>query len=64
MNGNGSFTVVIGPVAAGTYVLEFIALNGAGCDLIGGGGTNTDTCSADFQSPGPTFGDTTTITVP
>jgi hypothetical protein len=64
MNGNGSFTVVIGPVAAGTYVLEFIALNGAGCDLIGGGGTNADTCSADFQSPGPTFGDTTTITVP
>lgn len=64
MNGNGSFTVVVGPIAAGTYVLEFIGLNGAGCDLIGGGGTTYETCAVDFQSPGPTFGDITTITIP
>jgi hypothetical protein len=64
MNGNGSFTVVVGPITAGTYVLEFIANNGAGCNLTGGGGTTYETCAVDFQSPGPIFGDTTTIIVP
>ena len=62
MNGNGSFRVVIGPVAAGTYDVEFQARDGAGCDLTGGGGNGSD-CADDFQSPGP-FGTTTTITIP
>jgi hypothetical protein len=63
LHGNGTFTVVVGPIAADTYVLEFLALDGAGCDLIGGAGQGAD-CALDFQSPGPIFGDTTTITVP
>jgi len=63
INGDGSFAVVIGPVAAGTYDVEFRALDGAGCALTGGAGNGSD-CDADFQSPGPTFGDTTTITIP
>jgi hypothetical protein len=62
IHGNGSFTVVIGPVAAGTYDVEFQARDGAGCNLIGGAGNGSD-CADDFQSPGP-FGTTTTITVP
>jgi hypothetical protein len=37
IHGAGSFTVVIGPVAAGTYDVEFIADDGAGCFLNGGG---------------------------
>jgi len=64
IHGNGSFKVVIGPVASGTYELEFMARNGAGCNLTGGGGNDADHCNADFQSPGPTFGDATTIIVP
>ena len=62
INGNGSFKVVIGPIASGTYTFEFHARNGAGCGVVGGGGNGN--CPLDFQSPGPTFGDTTTITVP
>jgi hypothetical protein len=62
-NGNGSFSVVIGPIAAGTFDLEFQARDGAGCNLTGGAGNGSD-CADDFQSPGPTFGDATTITVP
>jgi hypothetical protein len=61
IHGNGSFTVVIGPVPSGTYELEFFARDGAGCNLNGGGGTAT--CAVDFQSPGR-FGTATTITVP
>jgi len=61
-HGNGSFAVVIGPIAAGSYVLEFQTRDSVGCNLIGGDG-NSD-CADDFQSPGPTFGDTTTITIP
>jgi hypothetical protein len=64
INGNGTFAVVVGPVAPGTYTLEFIARNGAGCGLVGGGPCDVDHAEADFQSPGPTFGDTTTITIP
>jgi hypothetical protein len=63
IHGNGTFTVVIGPVAAGTYNVEFQARNGAGCDLIGGAGNQQSDCEDDFQSPGP-FGTTTTITIP
>jgi hypothetical protein len=56
INGDGSFTVVVGPIAAGTYDVEFWARDGAGgCDGNQG---------SDFQSPGPTWGDATTITVP
>lgn len=62
MHGNGAFTVVIGPVPAGTYNVEFQARDGAGCNLIGGAGNGSD-CADDFQSPGP-FGTTTAITVP
>jgi len=64
IHGNGSFTVVIGPVLSGTYQLEFFARNGAGCDLIGGASCDPDHAEADFQSPGPTFGDATMITIP
>lgn len=60
IHGNGSFTVVIGPVPSGTYELEFFARDGAGCNINGGGGLAT--CPVDFQSPGP-FGTATTITV-
>src|ERR1700693_538950 len=63
MNGDGSFTVVIGPIAAGTYEVEFQARNGAGCDVTGGAGNQEKDCNVDFQSPGP-FGTTTTISIP
>jgi hypothetical protein len=59
LHGNGKFAVVVGPITAGTYNVEFIARDGAGCNLIGGGSD----CAADFQSPGP-FGTTTAITIP
>ena len=61
IHGNGSFTVVIGPVPPGTYELEFFARDGAGCNVNGGGGPAT--CPVNFQSPGP-FGTATTISVP
>jgi hypothetical protein len=64
LHGNGSFKVVIGPVPSGTYQVEFFSRNGAGCDVNGGGGNGGDICEADFQSPGPTFGDAITITIP
>jgi len=64
IHGNGSFKVVIGPIASGTYQLEFFARNGAGCDLVNGGPCDANHAEADFQSPGPTFGDATTITIP
>ena len=35
IHGNGSFTVVIGPVPSGTYELEFFARDGAGCNVNG-----------------------------
>jgi len=62
IHGNGTLTVVIGPVPAGTYDLEFFARDGAGCNVNGGAGNGSD-CAVDFQSPGP-FGSATTITVP
>jgi hypothetical protein len=63
INGNGTFSVVVGPVASGTYAIEFVARNGAGCGLVGGATCDTDHAEGDFQSPGP-FGTTTTITIP
>jgi len=62
-HGNGSVKVTVGPIASGTYVLEFQTRDGAGCNLTGGAGNGPD-CSDDFQSPGPNFGDSTTITIP
>lgn len=61
--GNGTFSVVIGPIQSGIYQLEFDVRNGAGCAVKGGGGTRPRTCNVDFQSPGP-FGTTTTVVVP
>jgi hypothetical protein len=56
IHGNGKFSVVIGPIASGTYTIEFLAVDGVdGC-----GGNQ----GSDFQSPGPIFGDATTITIP
>jgi hypothetical protein len=63
IHGNGNYSVVIGPVPAGTYELEFFARNGAGCLLINGGPCDANHAEADFQSPGP-FGKSTKITVP
>jgi hypothetical protein len=60
IHGNGTFAVVVGPIASGTYSLEFAAEDGAGCFLTGGAGCGGN----DFQSPGPTFGDAITITIP
>ena len=64
IDGNGTFDVDIGPIASGVYSLEFTARNGAGCNVNGGGGNPPIICGADFQSPGPTFGNAVTITVP
>ena len=58
VHGNGLFTVDVGPIASGTYNLEFDARNGAGCLFPSGGD-----CAVDFQSPGP-YGTATTIIVP
>lgn len=65
LRGKGSVSVVVGPVPSGTYDVEFLVLNGAGCNLTGGAGNNGcyNDCPADFQSPGP-FGTGTTIVVP
>jgi hypothetical protein len=64
IDGNGTFDVDIGPIASGVYSLEFTARNGAGCNVNGGGGNGPTICNADFQSPGPIFGNAVTITVP
>src|SRR2546430_13014034 len=53
IHGNGRFTVVVGPIASGTYDLEFDARNGAGCGLTGGGGETTSVSGGGFQSPAP-----------
>lgn len=63
INGDGTFTVVIGPIASGNYDVEFQAEDGAGCNLTGGAGNGSD-CDTDFQAPGPTWGDSTMITIP
>jgi hypothetical protein len=56
IHGNGTFSVVVGPVRAGTYHVEFWMRDGAaGCDGNQG---------SDFQSPGPTWGDATTFAIP
>jgi hypothetical protein len=60
--GNGSFAVVVGPIAAGTYTLQFNVRNGAGCNVTGGGSGGT-VCAVDFQAPNR-FGKTITLEVP
>jgi len=57
INGNGSFSVTVGPIAPGTYPIEFAASDGVFLGCGGNGGT-------DFQSPGPVFGDVVSITIP
>src|SRR5262249_54422883 len=49
--GNGSFAVIVGPIAAGTYRLQFNVRNGAGCNVAGGGGSGGVFCEVDFQAP-------------
>jgi hypothetical protein len=56
IHGNGSITVVVGPIAPDTYDLEFAVIDTGG-SLCGDNGT-------DFQSPGPVWGDGTKITIP
>lgn len=62
IHGDGSLTVEVGPIAAGAYVLEFMARDGAGCGLSGDVGKGSD-CKVDFQSPGP-FRTAARITLP
>jgi hypothetical protein len=64
LNGNGTFEISVGPIASGPYNVEFDARDAAGCNLIGGAGDSGLPCYVDFQSPGPVFGDATTITIP
>jgi hypothetical protein len=61
LHGNGSVTVAIIGVTPGTYQAEFYVRDGAGCNLIGGGGSSG--CNVDFQSPGP-WGTASTVTIP
>lgn len=61
-SGTGSVTVSLGKVAAGSHAVEFVVRDGVGCEVSGGAGSAA--CAIDFQTPGPTFGDTATITVP
>ena len=60
--GNGSVAITVGPIAAGTYTLQFTVRNGAGCNLTGGGSGGV-VCAVDFQAPNH-FGNTITLTVP
>ena len=63
VHGNGSFSIIVGPIPSGRYDLEFHARNGAECNLASGRASDPSHCNADFQSPGPTFGTQTTITI-
>ncbi len=47
--GAGSITISTGALPAGSYTVEFVVRNGAGCAVTGGGGD----CDVAFQSPGP-----------
>jgi hypothetical protein len=60
--GNGSFTVIVGPITGGTYRLQFNVRNGAGCNVTGGGSGGA-VCLVDFQAPNH-FGNTITLKVP
>jgi hypothetical protein len=60
--GDGSFAVTVGPIAAGTYTLQFNVRNGAGCNVTGGG-SGAAVCDVDFQAPNH-FGSTITLKIP
>jgi hypothetical protein len=60
--GNGRFAVIVGPIVAGTYALQFNVRNGAGCNVTGGGSGGA-VCEVDFQAPNH-FGNTITLKVP
>ncbi len=55
--GNGSFSLSVNGIAAGTYEMEFNVRAGVGCNLGGCGA-----CDVVFQSPGPFGVGTTKIT--
>jgi len=61
LHGKGSAKVIVGPIASGSYDVEFTVRNGAGCNVTGGAGNSL--CGIDFQSPGP-FTTVTTLVVP
>jgi hypothetical protein len=56
LHGNGSFTVTVGPIKPASYDVEFA--------IVDTGGSLCDDNGIDFQSPGPVWGDGTTITIP
>ena len=58
-HGNGSFSVNVYNISAGTYQVEFDVRQGVGCNFM----YSNDVCDVIFQSPG-TFGTTTTLTFP
>jgi hypothetical protein len=60
--GNGSFALIVGPIAAGTYTLQFNVRNGAGCNVTGGGSGGA-VCAVNFQAPDH-FGKTITLKIP
>ena len=60
-NGNGTAVITVGPIESGTYQIEIIARDGAGCNVVGGSGGSL--CAADYQSPGP-FPTTFAVVVP
>ena len=60
--GNGSTTIDLGVVASGSYQVQLIVEDGAGCGVSGGAG-NGDDCYVAFQAPAP-FGNAYTLTVP
>lgn len=61
--GNGNFGVEVGPIAPGTYNIEFVVRKGAGCNLVGGD-PGPDNCGAIHQAPGAVYGKTWTLVVP
>jgi hypothetical protein len=59
-NGDGGVAFIVHSIASGDYKLEFDVRAGVGCGFIDLG----PECNVVFQSPGPLFGDTVTISVP
>lgn len=64
-NGNGTTTVEIGPIAKGSYRVEYVVRSGAGCGVAGGGIDGpAQICPSIYQAPGATFGNTWNFTMP
>lgn len=61
--GNGSFSVLVTDMEAGTYELKFHVRGNVGC-LFGGSGHRTNRCDVVFQSPGPFGSAIETMTLP